>query len=108
MSFAILGMGTAVPPTVIDQDDALHIARSLCCRTAEHVTWLPAMYSNTGIRKRHLALGAHVVRDVLDGTRTSQSPFLPSGELGDRGPTTEERMRHYIAAAKPLALAAAR
>jgi predicted naringenin-chalcone synthase len=108
MSFAILGLGTAVPPTIIDQTDALNIARRLCCRTDEHATWLPAMYGNTGIRRRHLALGADVVRDVLDGTRASGSPFLPTGRPDDRGPTTAERVRHYVAAAAPLALAAAR
>jgi len=108
MSFAILGLGTAVPPTVIDQGDALNIARSCCCRTVEHTTWLPTMYGNTDIQQRHLVLGANVVRDVLDGTRASQSPFLPTGKLDDHGPTTAERMRHYIAGARPLALAASR
>src|SRR5437868_6956205 len=79
MSFAILGLGTAVPPAILDQDDALRIARRLCCRTDEHATWLPAMYGNTNIRRRHTVLGADVVRDVLDGTRLSGSPFLPTG-----------------------------
>jgi predicted naringenin-chalcone synthase len=66
------------------------------------------MYSNTGIRQRHLVLGADVVRDVLDGTRLSGSPFLPTGLPDDNGPTTAERMRHYTAGARPLALAASR
>src|SRR5947209_12573782 len=108
MTFAILGLGTAVPPTVIDQNDALNIARPLCCRTAEHATWLPTMYGNTGIRRRHLVLGGDVVRDVLDGTRHSGSPFLPTGAPDDRGPTTAQRMQHYVAGATPLALRAAR
>jgi len=108
MSFAILGLGTAVPPTVVDQTDALHIARSCCCRTAEHASWLPTMYGNTDIHQRHLVLAADVVRDVIDGTCATKSPFLPTGRLDDHGPTTAERMRHYVAEAKPLALAAAR
>jgi predicted naringenin-chalcone synthase len=107
MSFAILGLGTAVPPTVISQVEALTIARWLCCRTAEHATWLPTMYHHTGIRRRHLVLGGDVVRDVLAGTRLSQSPFLPTGQPDDHGPTTAERMRHYVAGATPLALVAA-
>ena len=97
MSFAILGLGTALPATRIDQDDALHIAKSLCCRTAEQVTWLPTMYGHTGIERRHLVLGQDVVRDVIDGTRHSGSPFLPTGAADDCGPTTAERMEHYVA-----------
>jgi predicted naringenin-chalcone synthase len=108
MSFAILGLGVAVPSTIVDQADALRVAKSLCCRTPEHASWLPALYANIGINRRHLVLGADVARDVLHGTRTSQSPFLPTGQSDDRGPTTAERMRHYVAAAKPLALAATR
>jgi predicted naringenin-chalcone synthase len=108
MSFAILGLGTSLPATLIDQDAALHIAKSLCCRTAEQVTWLPTMYGHTGIDRRHLVLGQEVVRDVIDGTRHSGSPFLPTGRADDCGPTTAERMKHYVAAAGPLALRAAR
>jgi predicted naringenin-chalcone synthase len=108
MSLAILGLGTAVPATLIDQDDALHIAKSLCCRTAEQVTWLPTMYGHTGIERRHLVLGQDVVRDVIDGTRHSASPFLPTGAADDCGPTTAERMEHYAAGAGPLALRAVR
>jgi alpha-pyrone synthase len=108
MSFTILGLGTAVPATVIDQRDALRVAESLCCRTAEQATWLPSMYGHTGIERRHLTFGPEVVRDVLDGTAHTGSPFLPTGEPDDRGPTTAERMRHYVRAAGPLALRASR
>src|SRR4051812_564201 len=107
MSFAILGLGTALPATMIDQRDALHIAKSLCCRTAEHVTWLPTMYGHTGIDSRQLVLGPDVVRDVIDSTRHSGSPFLPTGAADDCGPSTAERMEHYVASAGPLALRAA-
>jgi predicted naringenin-chalcone synthase len=108
MAFAILGIGTAVPNTVIRQTDARNIARSLCCRTREHESWLSSMYDGTGIDTRHLCLGADVVRDVIEGTRRSGSVFLPSGKPDDRGPTTAERMRHYAASAPPLALSASR
>src|SRR5215468_369621 len=108
MSLAILGLGTALPATLIDQDDALHIAKSLCCRTAEQVTWLPTMYGHTGIESRHLVLGQDVIRDVIDGTRHSGSPFLPTGAADDRGPTTAQRMQHYVDGAGPLAVRAAR
>jgi prepilin-type processing-associated H-X9-DG protein len=101
-------LGTALPATLIDQDEALRIARPLCCRTPEQETWLPAMYGHTGIERRHLVLGDAVVRDVLDGTRHTGSPFLPTGAPDDCGPTTRQRMEHYEAAAGPLALTASR
>jgi predicted naringenin-chalcone synthase len=108
MTLAILGIGTAVPDTIISQTDALNIARSLCCRTREHETWLPSMYDGTGIVTRRLCLGDDLVRDVTEGTRHSGSVFLPTGKPDDRGPTTGERMRHFAQAAPPLALRASR
>jgi len=107
MSFAILGLGTAVPATVYDRDEGMRIAKSLCCRTAEQATWLPAMYEGTHIRKRHMVLPRELVDDVLQGTRNSGSIYLPSGAPDDRGPTTMERMKTYAAEAGPLALDAA-
>jgi predicted naringenin-chalcone synthase len=108
MTLSILGIGTAVPDTLLSQADAFGIARWLCCRTKEHETWLPSMYDGTGINTRHICLGAGVVRDVLDGTRHSGSVFLPTGRPDDRGPTTAQRMEHYAASAPPLALTASR
>src|SRR5947208_13026006 len=108
MPLAILGLGTALPSTVIDQDDALRIARSLCCRTEEQATWLPTMYGGTGIRTRHMDFPEAVVRDMLDGTHHSGSPFLPAGTDDDHGPSTAVRMAHYAELAPPLAVAAAR
>jgi predicted naringenin-chalcone synthase len=107
MSFSILGLGTAVPPTRVTQEEAAGIARSLCCRTAEQQTWLPLMYQHTGIHTRHLALDRQVVEDVLHGTSYSQSLFLPTGRDDDRGPTTGIRMRIYAARSGPLAVRAA-
>jgi alpha-pyrone synthase len=108
MNLAILGMGTAVPSTAFDQVEGLKIARSLCCGTEEQATWLPTMYQGTGINKRHIVLPRPLVDDLLQGTRRSESIFLPSGEPEDRGPTTAERMQVYIKEAAPLAARAAR
>ena len=107
MSLAILGIGTAVPPVSITQADAARITKALCCRSREQQTWLPLMFEHTGIRARHLSFGQAVVEDVLNGTRFTQSVFLPTGREDDRGPTTGQRMRHYVAEAGPLALRAA-
>jgi predicted naringenin-chalcone synthase len=108
MSLAILSIGTALPEAVISQRDAAAIARWVCCRTAEHETWLPTMYEQTGIQKRHMALSVELVRDLIDGTRHSGSVFLPSGREDDCGPTTGQRMEHYARLVPPLAREAAR
>jgi predicted naringenin-chalcone synthase len=106
MTFAILGLGTALPASTLDQDQALRIARSLCCRTEEQATWLPSMYSHTGIEKRHTVYSPALIRDVLEGTRLTGSVFLPTGKPEDRGPTTAQRMQHYAKLAPPLAVQA--
>lgn len=108
MTLAIASIGTAVPATVYDQEEGLRIAESLCCRTAEHATWLPAMYRGTNIDKRHMVLPRALVDDVLAGTRASGSPFLPTGAPDDRGPSTGVRMETYEREAWSLALSASR
>lgn len=108
MSFAIDAIGTAVPETKIDQTIALEIARQLCSRTPEQETWLPSMYEGTGISSRHLFHSQELVDDIVNGTELSDSPYLPTGEPHDQGPTTGRRMRVYAQEAIPLAVGAAR
>jgi predicted naringenin-chalcone synthase len=107
MSFAIRGMGTALPPNSISQDQAAEVAKAVCCRTEAHALLLPSLYRHTGIARRHMVFGDGVVRDVLNGTAESRCAFLPSGDDDDCGPGTRERMRHYVQQAQPLALQAA-
>jgi predicted naringenin-chalcone synthase len=108
MSFAIVGLGTALPATCVTQAEAVQVAHRICCRSAEQADLLPALYRQTGIRTRHLVFAPQVVQDVLQGTHTSGSVFLPRDEPSHRGPTTAQRMEHYIHEAGPLALRAAR
>src|SRR4051812_49272086 len=103
MSFAILGLGTAVPAFTISQSDGAQVAKALCCKTEEHATWLPTMFSRTGIEQRHLAFDAQVLIDIMEGTQVSQSVFLPTGAVDDDGPTTGQRIKHYVENAAPLA-----
>src|SRR5437588_9873713 len=95
MSFTIRGMGTAVPDGSITQEEALGLARVLCCRTPEQNTWVPLMYTQTGIATRHFTLPRAVIDDVLRGTRESGSVFLPTGRPDDEGPATGQRMQAY-------------
>jgi predicted naringenin-chalcone synthase len=108
MSLAVLGLGTAVPPTQLRQHETQRIALALAGASDEQASWLPDLYAHTGIRTRYTFFSAALVRDVLEGTRHSGSVFLPTGAADDRGPTTGERMKHYARHAPPLAEAAAR
>jgi predicted naringenin-chalcone synthase len=108
MSFAIVGLGTALPDNSVPQADALRVARALCCRTEEETLWLSTVYSQIGVETRHLVLGPDVVHDFLHGTKHSGSAFLPTGDEEYPGPTTGVRLRHYAELAPPLALRAAR
>jgi predicted naringenin-chalcone synthase len=107
MSLAIASLATALPRARVTQAEAEAVARVVCCHTQEHATWLPGLYSHSGISTRHMAFDEEVLRDILEGTRWSQSVFLPSGTTGDRGPTCGPRMAYYAVQAGPLALRAA-
>jgi predicted naringenin-chalcone synthase len=108
MSLAVLGFGTALPRTAVTQAESVQIAERLCCRTVGQEELLPALYRQSGIRKRHLAFSADIIADVLHGTKYSGSVFLPREGPDDPGPTTAERMRQYVREAAPLAVEAAR
>mgnify|MGYP002623840886 CR=1 FL=1 len=95
MSFHIESIGTAVPGVKIDQTEALEIARALCARTEEQETWLPLMYSGTSIESRHMVHSQALIDDILNGTETSNSPYLPTGKEDDAGPPTSVRLQIY-------------
>jgi predicted naringenin-chalcone synthase len=107
MSFHILGQGGAVPETAIDQSEAAGIAVALCCRTQEQRTWLPLMYEHSGIQTRNIQYRGQLVRDLINGTRSGESIFFPTGDPDDRGPTTGQRNAVYTRKAGPLVLQAA-
>jgi predicted naringenin-chalcone synthase len=107
MSFVIHGLGTAHPSAALTPDDGLGIARFLAGPDVRTSTWLIPVYANSGIAHRYQVIGGQVVRDILDGTRVSGSPFLPTAENDGVGPTTAERMRIYAEEAGPMAVQAA-
>lgn len=106
MSFAILGLGTAVPPLAITKEEGILIAEAICRPTEDQAVRLRTTYHHTGIERRHLAFPHQGLVDLKQQTRESHLVFLP-GEAGGRGPTTGQRMRHYAENAPPLALRAA-
>jgi alpha-pyrone synthase len=108
MSFVIRGLGTAHPPDALTPDDGLGIARFLAGPDVRTSNWLAPLYANSGIARRYQVLGGQVVRDIVNGTTVSGSPFLPTQENDGVGPTTGQRMRIYVEESGPLALRAAK
>ena len=106
MSFAIHGIGTANPPDSVNAGRGLAIARLLAGPDVRTSTWLGPIYANSGVARRFQVIGGLAMRDALDGTNHTDSPFLPTTAERRPGPTTGERMRVYAEEAGPLALRA--
>jgi predicted naringenin-chalcone synthase len=104
MSFFITGVGTAVPREMISQDDAARLAVELAGESAGQVATIRSLYRRTGVRKRHSAL----ITSSTNGRPATQSFFAIATDIGDRGPTTGDRMRCYERVALELASRAAR
>lgn len=107
MSLMILGLGTAHPPAALTPEDGLGIARCLAGPDVRTSTWLGPLYANSGINRRYQVIGGEVAQDVLNRTRHTASPFLPTIDNEGVGPTTAQRMQIYREEAAPLALRAA-
>lgn len=108
MSFSILGLATAVPDNRLTQLESLALTRKLCCTTPQQESWLPVIYQQSGINTRHIALERQIADDIFNGTRLSNSAFVPKDDSDKSGPSTGERMREYARLAGPLAVTAAR
>src|SRR5262245_54847645 len=100
MTLAILGMGTALPPHTLDQEEAARLAQTLGHPNAEQARLLETLYRRTGIRTRHVV--------ALQGQAGAAPFFPPAASPDDRGPTTAQRMRRYDEEVHPLAGHAAR
>ena len=101
MSATILGIGTAMPPHTIAQDDAAELAKAFCCHTDEQARLLPMVYKRTHIDRR-----GSVLLEEAKGSGLQQAFFAPAVGDADSGPSTGQRMQRYAKDAAPLALAA--
>jgi predicted naringenin-chalcone synthase len=106
MPLTILGVGTAVPNGKFDQHDAQKVAENLCCESRFQAEFIPGIYAGSGIERRYVCFGPQVIRDIVEGTKYSKSPFLPTGVKGDKGPTTRDRMDAYEREAPKLGIKA--
>ncbi len=89
MSFAIWGLGTALPESSVTQEMAAELTSRISGHDAGQARRLSTLYRRSGVRTRHVAL--------LDRLDVSARPDHASG------PTTRSRMEHYEAAVLPLA-----
>ena len=103
----LLGIGTALPVNRFSQEDGARIAQVLCLDPRQ-APLIPTLYRQTGIAGRHMVLGEALVQDVINGTRHTESVFLPKPCGPDNGPSTRQRMEVYASEAPPLALQASR
>jgi predicted naringenin-chalcone synthase len=94
MSFAILGLGTALPAKRIAQDRAASLTSLVSGHDEVQAHRLAELYRGTGIDHRHLA--------ILE----QYEAVLAMGR--SKGPTTRWRMERYEEAIRPLALRASR
>jgi len=97
MNLRLLGLGTALPATSADQEQALAVARQLWTYTPEEERTLTALYRRSGVQRRYSVL------KLPDG-----APLRPAGEGRGEPPATGERMRFWLPAASRLAVEAAR
>ncbi|MBI1375307.1 MAG: type III polyketide synthase [Phycisphaera sp.] len=111
----VLGIGSAVPPLSIAQDDAAEAAVGCCADSARRAKLLAELYRQTTVATRGSTLlrstGEAGVTDA-DSLRWYYTPRGDaSGDASDadksrvnaQGPTTADRMAHYREAAPALA-----
>ena len=98
------GLGTAVPPRVLDQTEAAEWSPAFCAADVRQARALRMLYRRSGVETRNT-----VVLKADEGTLQERVPLYPVA-IGpsDRGPTTGRRMAVYEAEAPGLAEAAAR
>ena len=103
MNMIMRGIGLAVPPHKMTQEQAAELARDVICRTEPQQRVLTALYRKSGVENRHSVLPYEIARSWL--------PESPTGKQADRpatlGPSTAERMRYFAECAPQLATQAA-
>ncbi len=104
MKLHLSGLGTAVPPSVMQQTEAGESSPAYCAADARQARMLRILYGRSGVETRN-----SVLLRAEQGTLQERMPFYPAASgPEDRGPTTGQRMAVYEAEAPPLAEAAAR
>jgi predicted naringenin-chalcone synthase len=103
MPLHIHGIGTAVPPNAISQDEAAATAAQYGCVSPEQQRQLKALYRLSRVKKRHSVV---LESDSRSGA-ARQTFFPPMRGDDDRGPSTAVRMAKYERDAPALGARAA-
>ncbi len=116
--FAVLGIGTAVPPYGVDQAEAAEFAAGLIGLENGSRRLLQTLYRRSGVQRRYSVVleGGTDSDATLEGETVSparplaarQQLFSPSRGEWDEGPTTSQRMACYREKAGELATRAAK
>jgi len=101
-SIVLLGIGTAVPRSVLQALSAA-MGEPLSCESDQHRAWLKRIFSRNGIDRRGSVL--QTSDDLSDVTSIRDFYPIPTAAT-DRGPGTGQRMDRYATEAPPLAMRA--
>lgn len=101
MAVGILGLGTALPGSVISTQQFIDHAKRFSCQSPKQERVLEELYRRTEISSR-----ASVLASYAYGT-TGDAVFRSPAHPEDRGAGTSERMTCYERESAPLAIAAA-
>ncbi|MFO0898250.1 MAG: type III polyketide synthase [Pirellulales bacterium] len=103
MGIVIRGLGTAVPPHAIEQEDASAHAATVCGVSGSQSRLVARLYARSGVQRR----GSVLLTSTTNGHPAQQEFFRPATAGDPSGPTTATRMRAYREFAPPLAREAA-
>ena len=100
---ALLGIGTAVPPPM-RQDQVTTIAEDFSCDDEKQRAWLRRVFTRSGVDTR----GSVLIHSEQTNTADMKAFYPPRTHPEDRGPTTATRMDRYAIEAPLLGATAAR
>ncbi|MGI8982018.1 MAG: type III polyketide synthase [Pirellulaceae bacterium] len=103
MNFSILGLGTAVPPHSMSQQEATELAQQVVCRTEQQQRLISVLYRKAGVENRYTALPHRIAEQWLPLAGAND---FPTDRPPTLGPTTAERMQFFAEHAPPIALSA--
>lgn len=103
MNFNILGLGTAVPPHTMSQQEATELAQKVVCRTEQQQRLISVLYRKAGVENRYTALPHRIAEQWLPRTIENEALAEQPPTLG---PTTAERMQFFAEHAPPISLQA--
>ena len=85
MSMFIRGMGLAVPPHTMTQQQAIELARGVNCQTEQQERMLSVLYRKSGVQNRHTSLPYETGFEWLRAGATRQHDCSLANLWADHG-----------------------